>query len=63
MFWHDDNSHQNHDAGLRVVNVVLWENLVLVVVLILESKGPSYLFPQERETFFIELIKLTGTST
>ena len=31
-------SHQN-DAGFRVLTVVLWENLVLVVVLILESKG------------------------
>ena len=34
-------SRQN-DAGLRALNVVLWENLVLVVVLVLESKGPYY---------------------
>ena len=27
-------------AGLRALNVALWENLVLVVVLVLESKGP-----------------------
>jgi len=32
-------SRQNDD-GLRVLNVVLWENLVLLVVLGLESKGP-----------------------
>ena len=34
-------SRQN-DTGLRVLNVVQWENLVLVVVLVLESKGPYY---------------------
>ena len=34
-------SRQN-DAGLRALNVALWENLVLVVVLVLESKGPYY---------------------
>ena len=28
------------DAGLRALNVALWENLVLLVVLVLESKGP-----------------------
>ena len=32
-------SRQN-DTGLRALNVVQWENLVLVVALILESKGP-----------------------
>ena len=32
-------SRQN-DAGLRALNVSLWENLVLVVVLVLGSKGP-----------------------
>ena len=31
-------SRQN-DVGLRALNVVLWENLVLVVVLVLESKA------------------------
>ena len=31
-------SHQN-DIGFRALNVVLWENLVLVVILVLESKG------------------------
>ena len=31
-------SRQN-DVGLRVLDVVLWENLVLVVVLVLESKA------------------------
>ena len=35
-------SRQN-DAGLRTLNVVLWENLVLVVVLVLQSKGPYWL--------------------
>ena len=30
------------DAGLRALNVVLWENLVLVVFLVLESKGPYW---------------------
>ena len=53
MFWHDNIfakprtkmmtasrfSRQN-EAGLRALNVVLWENLV--VVLVLESKGPYY---------------------
>ena len=34
-------SRQN-DAGLGALNVVLWENLVLVVVLVLESKGPYW---------------------
>jgi len=34
-------SHQN-DTGLRALNVVQWENLVLVVVLVVESKGPYY---------------------
>ena len=33
-------SRQN-DAGLRALNFVLWENLVLVVVLVLESKSSS----------------------
>ena len=28
-----------NDAGLRVSNTVYWENLVLVVVLVLESKA------------------------
>ena len=32
-------SRQN-DAGLRALNVFLRENLVLVVVLVLESEGP-----------------------
>ena len=32
-------SRQNN-AGLRPLNVALWENLVLVVVLFLGSKGP-----------------------
>ena len=32
-------SRQN-DAGLRSVNVVLRENPVLVLVLVLDSKGP-----------------------
>ena len=32
-------SRQN-DADLRALNVVLWENLALVVVLVLDSKGP-----------------------
>ena len=31
-------SRQN-DAGLSALNVVLWKNLVLVVVLVLESKA------------------------
>ena len=31
-------SRQN-DAGLRALTVVLWENLVLVVVLVLESEA------------------------
>ena len=31
-------SRQN-DAGLRTLNIVPWENLVLVVVLVLESKA------------------------
>ena len=35
-------SRQN-DADLRALNVVLWENLLLVVVLVLESNGPYYL--------------------
>ena len=32
-------SRQN-DAGLRALNVALWENLILVVVLVPGSKGP-----------------------
>ena len=35
-------SRQN-DAGLRTLTVVLWENLVLVVVFVLESKAHYYL--------------------
>ena len=31
-------SRQN-DAGLRALTIVLWENLVVVVVLVLESKA------------------------
>ena len=52
LFWFDDIfakprtkmtaasgfSRQN-DAGLRALTVALWENLVLVVVLVLESKA------------------------
>ena len=37
-------SRQN-DGGLRALNVVLWENLLLVVVLVLESKGPYFRQP------------------
>ena len=32
--------YRQNDAGLRSFNVVLGENLVLVLVLVLESKGP-----------------------
>ena len=28
-----------NDAGLRALTLILWENLVLVVVLVLESKA------------------------
>ena len=35
-------SRQN-DAGLRALTVVLWENLVLEVVLVLESKALYYI--------------------
>ena len=31
-------SHQN-DAGLRALNIFLWENLVLVTFLVLEFKN------------------------
>lgn len=31
-----------NDAALRTLNVILWENLVLVLVLVLESKGPFW---------------------
>ena len=41
-------SRQN-DAGLRALNVVLWENLVLVVVLVLESKGAYQLVGYNKE--------------
>ena len=44
-------SRQN-DAGLGALNVVLWENLVLVDVLVLESKGHYYL---SLETYVIPL--------
>ena len=40
-------SRQN-DASLRALNVVLWENLVLVVVLVLESEGPYYITLEEK---------------
>ena len=45
-------SRQN-DAGLRALNVFLRENLVLVVVLVLESEGPySYcLYGSENKRF------------
>ena len=33
---------RQNDVGLRALNVVRWENLVLVVVLVLESKGLYY---------------------
>ena len=53
LFWHDNIfakprtkmttasrfSRQN-DTGLRVLNANLWGNLVLVLFLVLESKGP-----------------------
>ena len=34
---------RQNDVGLRALNVALWENLVLVVVLVLESKALYYL--------------------
>ena len=37
---------RRNDAGLRALNVALWENLVLVVVLVLESKGPYLSIPR-----------------
>ena len=40
-------SRQN-DAGLRALNVFLRENLVLVVVLVLESEGPYFTFATRR---------------
>ena len=35
-------------TDLRALNVVLWENLLLVVVLVLESNGP-YCLKRERD--------------
>ena len=35
---------RQNDAGLRALNVFLRENLVLVVVLVLESEGPYYIY-------------------
>ena len=34
-------SRQN-DAGLRALNVALWENLVLAIILVLESNSLYY---------------------
>ena len=34
------SSSPQNDAGLRALNFVLWETLVLVVILVLESKVP-----------------------
>ena len=52
LFWHDDifakprtkmttvtHFSRQNDAGLRALTFVLWENFVLVVVLVLESKA------------------------
>ena len=40
---------RQNDTGLRALNVVLWENLVLVVVLVLESLLESFRFEDEDE--------------
>ena len=50
-------SRQN-DAGLRALNVVQWENLVLVVALVLESKGPYYLTSEHFENQITWLVTL-----
>ena len=34
---------RQNDAGLRALFAFLWENLLLVLVLVLESKGTQYL--------------------
>ena len=33
------NFSRQNEADLRAINVVLWENLVLIVVLVLESRA------------------------
>ena len=48
-------SRQN-DAGLRALNVFLRENLVLVVVLVLESEGPYCLRKYDKPEFTISNI-------
>ena len=53
LFWHDNifakprskmttlpNFSRKNDAGLRELNVVLWENFVIVLALVLESRSP-----------------------
>ena len=42
---------RQNDAGLRALNVFLGENLVLVVVLVLESEGP-YLHDGRKKVAF-----------
>ena len=41
-------SRQN-DAGLRALNVIPWEHLVLVVILVLESKALFYFVENKKK--------------
>ena len=65
LFWQDNiqprskmttvsRFSRQYDAGLRALNVALWENLVLVVVLdlVLESKGHFYFDDELNYSFF-----------
>ena len=73
LFWQDNiqprskmttvsRFSRQYDAGLRALNVALWENLVLVVVLdlVLESKGHFYFDDELNYSFFFVLINLTS---
>ena len=43
--------YRQNDAGLRALNVVLWESLALIPVLVRESKGPDCFILESQSEF------------
>jgi len=70
LLWHDNVQRTKmttvsrfscqKDADLRALNIVLWENLVLVVVMVLESKGPYWSWARVRWDTSLLLFRLAS---
>ena len=54
---------RENDGSLRALNVVLWENLVLVVVLVLESKVLYFFFAKQKLRFSVGFFLVSTVKT